>query len=457
MKKKTINKKVNKSIKKSKNHIKDKDENSISLVSSSDNNYDIEIKTSESEDEENDEKLISMAKKAIDKARTQIQQSKNTIEQSESDSQEENNNLNNFFRKKETQWSKRDYLPLFNKIKSSLKSNKTLNETILRGHRGPITAALLHPLTLDLISVGKDGAILIFIAAKAYKRHVLNKGFPKSEQGHAGAIFSADISHNGKLLITGGKDRILRVWNLQNALETISNTTTQFNILPQTMLRGHHGPITCVHFFPGSLECVSGSEDQSFITWDAEQGGKIETFYGHKAALTALSPVSERHMLSVSIDKTPILWKTEKETQVLFQECLFSLDTVSVLNSNLFLTGSMGGELSIWNRGRKKPLKTLPDFESTGWVSASCAPFNSDYFVVGGISGEVRLYGYRAPKIGHIDVFDSISILTTGIVNHLSVSLDGKHLVIVEGSENRLGRWITTPNFKPSIRIINLF
>lgn len=92
---------------------------------------------------------------------------------------------------------------------------------ILNGHKRPITSCCFRPKTLDLISVSKDGSVIIFVSSLEYKRFVINHGFPKSMEGHAGEILACDISFDGKYLVTGGKDHDIKIWNLDLILKEI--------------------------------------------------------------------------------------------------------------------------------------------------------------------------------------------------------------------------------------------
>lgn len=46
------------------------------------------------------------------------------------------------------------------------------------------------------------------------KKIIISKGFPKDPNGHTDEILAMDISFDSKFLITAGKDRIIRIWDL---------------------------------------------------------------------------------------------------------------------------------------------------------------------------------------------------------------------------------------------------
>ena len=45
----------------------------------------------------------------------------------------------------------------------------------------------------------------------------MSKGFPKDENGHKDEILCLDVSFDGKFLITGSRDKKIKIWNLQSS------------------------------------------------------------------------------------------------------------------------------------------------------------------------------------------------------------------------------------------------
>lgn len=79
--------------------------------------------------------------------------------------------------------------------------------------------------------------------------------------GHSGAIFGISFSPNGKLLVGGGYDRRLHLWDVQ----TGKDTTPPFE--------GHIGPTNCVAFSPGEGDYLAtGGEDGSICLWETATG-----------------------------------------------------------------------------------------------------------------------------------------------------------------------------------------
>lgn len=68
------------------------------------------------------------------------------------------------------------------------------------------------------------------------------------------------LSHNGKLLVTGGTAGILRLWDYESA-RCISE------------MIGHSSTINCVSFSPDDHQVMSVGEDGCIFIWNIYSGG----------------------------------------------------------------------------------------------------------------------------------------------------------------------------------------
>ena len=333
---------------------------------------------------------------------------------------------------------------IMDKVKNYLEARDMAPVCVLKGHKKPISGACFCPKTGDLFTVGKDGAVLRFVKAKGYTRTVFCDEMSKDYRGHSDELLCMDISHDGRYLITAGKDRIIKLWDI------IDNKHLHD-------FKGHRSAINCLKFKFLSHDFISGSSDRSMKLWDANQLGLIQNLYGHRSDMLDLDILSETTAVSVGLDKTPIVWKLDKETQMVYQEQMFSLDCCAAVNSHNFVTGSQDGTISMWNLAKKKPKAVIEESHDNGWISALASVYNGDMVVSGGRSGKVNFYKAECDVIKDISIKKVLGLNVEGCVQALKFSGDYKYLAVIVGPENRLGRWYVMPKVKSCVKIYQLF
>jgi RNA polymerase sigma factor (sigma-70 family) len=121
--------------------------------------------------------------------------------------------------------------------------------------------------------------------------------FPFIEE--SGGIASVAFSPDGKLVLAGCMDNVLRVFELSTGKER--------------KLEGHTQQLHGAVFTPDCKRILSGSYDQTVRLWDVESGQEVCRFFGHTNWVwgVAVSP-DGRLGLSGSRDKTVRLWKLPK-------------------------------------------------------------------------------------------------------------------------------------------------
>ena len=400
------------------------------------------------EEEDVDDRRIKLAKRLIENTRKSLNDTLKRTKETTSFFMEGEDLINQHTiqklqddeleKKKKKKYYHMDDILRFKKIRGSLPFQT------LKGHRKPITAVCFCPKTNDLYSVAKDGAILVFRKELNYKRILFCDNSNKNPDGHSDELLALDISHDSRYLITAGKDRIVKLWDVKT-MSLLHNFT------------GHRATVNCVRFRMLSHEFLSGSSDRSLRYWDAEQRGLIQNLYGHRSCMLGLSALSTETLVSVSFDKTPVVWKLEKETQMMFKEQQFSLDCISALGTHSFVTGGQDGSICMWNLAKKGPRVTLEDAHTGGWVSAISSCYNGDFVVSGAKDGSLKLYRASHETLKEMDLKFEFEETCQGVVSGLSLSGDSKYIAVSVGPEDRLGRWNFKKDIKSHIRVYQLF
>ncbi len=121
-------------------------------------------------------------------------------------------------------------------------------------------------------------------------------------QGHAGAVWAVTIHPVTPIVVSGGGDRLVKVWDLETG-ELLQ------------VMEGHQAGVKTVAFACEGRRVVSGSWDKTIKIWDLTTGVCLDTFSGHSDTVTSLAvhPTS-LFVASGSCDGTVKLWDLEKRT-----------------------------------------------------------------------------------------------------------------------------------------------
>ncbi len=122
--------------------------------------------------------------------------------------------------------------------------------------------------------------------------------------GHSGDVRSVAFSPDGRYVLSGSSDKTLRLWEVATGQEVRRFTR-------------HTGWVTSVAFSPDGRYVLSGSDDQALRLWDVATGQEVRRFTGHTGWVNsvAFSP-DGRYVLSGSYDQTLRLWEVATGQEV---------------------------------------------------------------------------------------------------------------------------------------------
>ncbi|HEU5010719.1 MAG TPA: WD40 repeat domain-containing protein, partial [Gaiellaceae bacterium] len=162
---------------------------------------------------------------------------------------------------------------------------------------------------------------------------------------HPGEITSLAFSNDGRRIVTGGRDRLARIWN-------------GFNGKLLHELVGHQGQVLGVAIGPGGTEVATVSTDGTGRIWDAATGEFRASLFGHTNFVrsVAFSPDGQS-VVTASRDGTARTWAlngrrlaTMSGNADVVDFALFSPDGYSVA------TGGADGAVKIWDAGTRPQL-----------------------------------------------------------------------------------------------------
>ncbi|KAJ2414272.1 hypothetical protein GGI10_002499 [Coemansia sp. RSA 2530] len=152
-----------------------------------------------------------------------------------------------------------------------------------------ITAEYVGPLQLRLSSASTGTVTPVIHTAP-------RSTVACSQIARGTGVRSFDVSRYGGLMVAGGDDGVLDVYNTQSGQHRVS-------------LEGHIGDITSCVFFPSGQVVLSAGTDLRLRVWSASDGTNPATLIGHTAAITDTAIVGlGKNVVSSGKDGTLRLW-----------------------------------------------------------------------------------------------------------------------------------------------------
>jgi WD40 repeat protein len=169
------------------------------------------------------------------------------------------------------------------------------------------------------------------------------------QMGHGHGVTSFAFSQDGKTLVTGSKDRTLKLWNVATGRELRT-------------LVGHMESVTSVAFSPDGKTVVSGSEDHTLRLWDVVTGRELRAFNGHTSHVTSVEfSFDGKRLVSGSWDRTLKLWDVATGQVVrTFTGHSESVSSVALSSDGQTLaSGSEDNTLMLWDVESGRKLRAL--------------------------------------------------------------------------------------------------
>ena len=116
------------------------------------------------------------------------------------------------------------------------------------------------------------------------------------EEAHTECVYT--IQYSGNYLVSGSRDRTLRIWNLDTQR------------LVRKPLSGHNGSVLCLQFDANETEdiIVSGSSDTDVIIWKFSTGKMIKKLQRAHGESVLNLKFDKRFLVTCSKDKTIKIW-----------------------------------------------------------------------------------------------------------------------------------------------------
>ncbi|KAG8904871.1 pre-rRNA processing protein [Tulasnella sp. 403] len=271
----------------------------------------------------------------------------------------------------------------------------------LRGHKSPVTCAVMSEDGRFLFSAGKEGTIVkwdlltgrrLATILKKKRPSEKAKGKQPAVEGHTDEILALALSSDGQCLASGGKDKKIAIWDAEN-MKWVKNFT------------GHKDIVSSLSFRKASRQLFSASYDRTMKLYDLSPQvmGYVETLFGHQDVITSIDSLRAETAVSTgSRDRTVRFWRVVDENQLVFRGGGPSplRDVIEgVALDDAEADAARGDEEDNPGTGIKKSeSKAVPPMDIHEGSMECVAMIDDTTFVSGGDSGVIRLWSTHKKK-----------------------------------------------------------
>ncbi|REK26402.1 MAG: WD40 repeat domain-containing protein [Planctomycetota bacterium] len=123
-------------------------------------------------------------------------------------------------------------------------------------------------------------------------------------RGHEDVVASIAVSPDGSRIVSGSRDKTVRIWNGLTGEE-------------QAVLRRHQSRVTCAEFSPDGNRIASGSIDRTLRVWDANSGYELMALRGHEKGIQSVAFSPDGTLIAGgSLDQTLRVWDAATGAEV---------------------------------------------------------------------------------------------------------------------------------------------
>lgn len=298
---------------------------------------------------------------------------------------------------------------------------------VLSGHSWWVWAAEFSPDRQRIVTASQDGKAIVWQQKGSGEYSVLTE-FAK----HSGPIYAAQFSPDGVSIATAGYDRRVLVWNPDEVqpVDIARRLDDQPDPpAPSRELAVHDGPIRGLAFSPDGSMLVSGGQDNVLKVWDLTSDRVEATLRGHASHVRdcVFTPDGKR-VLSAGRDQVVKLWQLDTAEQYVLGGQDGATDAVLAAHfspdGRQIVTANRDRSATLWSTSERQPVQHFA--EGHDFLASSAIFFASGArLATGAGDGTVRLW----------DVATGTQLLQlddTGRTAALAVSPDGR--LIATGS-----------------------
>ncbi|HMA53291.1 MAG TPA: WD40 repeat domain-containing protein [Acidobacteriota bacterium] len=153
-------------------------------------------------------------------------------------------------------------------------------------------------------------------------------------EGHRGEVRAIAVSPDGRRIVTGGLDGLIKIWDAESSKERGS-------------LEAHRGPVRTLAVTPDNLRVISGSDDTTLKIWDLKVEKLLDTLRGHTGPVHSVAVSADgRRIVSGSADRSVRIWDAETGRLLCFFEGPAGINCVAAHREFIY-AGDQSGDVQM--------------------------------------------------------------------------------------------------------------